>query len=100
MAGRQRASSRSNIEAPCLPGAPIEASMNNSHDDPIAVIGGGPAGLTAAYWLTGRGRKAVVFEADTQVGGISRTVEYRGSGSISAGTGSSPRSRRSTSSGI
>ncbi len=52
--------------------------MNNSHDDPIAVIGGGPAGLTAAYWLTGRGRKAVVFEADTQVGGISRTVEYKG----------------------
>jgi len=42
------------------------------------VIGAGPAGLTAAYELRKRGAKSTVLEADTQVGGISRTVNYRG----------------------
>jgi protoporphyrinogen oxidase len=51
---------------------------SNLDQKPVAVIGGGPAGLTAAYWVTGRGRPAVVFEADTQVGGIARTVVYKG----------------------
>ncbi len=45
----------------------------------IAVIAGaGPAGLTAAYELLGSGIKPIVFEADTQVGGISKTINYRG----------------------
>ena len=43
-----------------------------------AVLGGGPAGLTAAYVLAQRGEKGVVLEADTQVGGISKTVEVDG----------------------
>jgi protoporphyrinogen oxidase len=43
------------------------------------VIGGGPAGLTAAYELTKHdGQTAVVYEMDSQVGGISRTVERDG----------------------
>ncbi len=42
------------------------------------VIGAGPAGLTAAWELTRLGRRAVVFEQDDQVGGISRTCEYKG----------------------
>lgn len=42
------------------------------------VIGGGPAGLTAAWELHKGGRSVTVFEADDQVGGISRTVEYKG----------------------
>lgn len=42
------------------------------------IIGAGPAGLTAAYELTQLGRSAIVLEADEQVGGISRTVEYKG----------------------
>jgi len=42
------------------------------------VIGAGPAGLTAAYELAKHGRRAVVFEADHLVGGISRTCEYKG----------------------
>ena len=42
------------------------------------MIGGGPAGLTAAYALTKRGISAVVFEADTQVGGLAKTVCYKG----------------------
>ena len=46
----------------------------------IAVIAGaGPAGLTAALELVRRSDIApIVFEADTQVGGISKTVNYRG----------------------
>jgi protoporphyrinogen oxidase len=42
------------------------------------VIGAGPAGLTAAYALTKRGAPVTVLEADTVVGGISRTVERDG----------------------
>jgi protoporphyrinogen oxidase len=42
------------------------------------VIGGGPAGLTAAYVLARRGCSPIVLEKDGQVGGIARTVEYKG----------------------
>src|ERR1700730_13456299 len=46
----------------------------------IAVIAGaGPAGLTAALELLRRSDVTpIVFEADCQVGGISKTVNYRG----------------------
>jgi protoporphyrinogen oxidase len=44
----------------------------------VAVIGAGPAGLTAAYQLTKRGAAVAVFEADDVVGGISRTAERDG----------------------
>jgi protoporphyrinogen oxidase len=44
----------------------------------VAVLGGGPAGLTAAYVLGLRGRRATVFEADGVVGGIAKTVEFKG----------------------
>ncbi|HYZ76574.1 MAG TPA: NAD(P)/FAD-dependent oxidoreductase [Gaiellaceae bacterium] len=43
-----------------------------------AVLGGGPAGLTAAYVLALRGEPAEVFEADGVVGGIAKTVEFGG----------------------
>ncbi|MHB8218846.1 MAG: NAD(P)/FAD-dependent oxidoreductase [Acidimicrobiales bacterium] len=46
--------------------------------DPVAIIGAGPAGLTAAYQLGKAGRRALVLEADAVVGGISRTVERDG----------------------
>ena len=42
------------------------------------MIGGGPAGLTAALWLVERGVPTVIVEADDVVGGISRTVERDG----------------------
>lgn len=42
------------------------------------IIGAGPAGLTAAYELGKLGYRATVIEADDQVGGLSRTVTYRG----------------------
>ena len=43
-----------------------------------AILGGGPAGLTAAYVLGRRGRPAMVFEADGTVGGIAKTIEFNG----------------------
>ncbi len=45
---------------------------------PILVLGGGPAGLTAGYLLGQAGRKAIVLEAEDQVGGIAKTVEQDG----------------------
>jgi protoporphyrinogen oxidase len=44
----------------------------------VIIIGGGPAGLTAAYELNKKGIKSEVFEKDGIVGGISRTVNYKG----------------------
>ncbi len=44
----------------------------------VVIIGAGPAGLTAAYELSKHGVPAVVLEADNTVGGISRTVNYKG----------------------
>jgi protoporphyrinogen oxidase len=46
----------------------------SSGSAPVAVLGAGPAGLTAAYRLVERGVPVVVFEADDQVGGLARTV--------------------------
>ncbi|WP_395332155.1 NAD(P)/FAD-dependent oxidoreductase [Novosphingobium sp. BL-8H] len=45
----------------------------------VAIIGAGPAGLTAAYLLTKAGRSVALIEKDDRyVGGISRTVEHEG----------------------
>src|SRR6266545_3220681 len=44
----------------------------------VLIAGAGPAGLTAAYELSKLGLKSTVLEADHQVGGLSRTVNYRG----------------------
>jgi protoporphyrinogen oxidase len=46
--------------------------------DDVLIIGAGPAGLTAAYELAKLGRRATLLEADDQVGGLARTVNYRG----------------------
>ncbi len=43
-----------------------------------AVIGAGPAGLTAAHVVASRGAPGVVLEADGVVGGIAKTVEFNG----------------------
>ena len=44
----------------------------------IAVLGAGPAGLTAAHVLSLRDRRAAVLEAEGTVGGIAKTVEFKG----------------------
>jgi protoporphyrinogen oxidase len=43
-------------------------------DAPVAVLGAGPAGLTAAHALVARGVDVICFEADDVVGGLARTV--------------------------
>jgi protoporphyrinogen oxidase len=49
------------------------------HHADVAIIGAGPAGLTAAYLLGKQGFDVIVVEKDPRhVGGISRTVEHDG----------------------
>jgi protoporphyrinogen oxidase len=48
-------------------------------DADVAIIGAGPAGLTAGYLLTKQGKTVAIIEKDeTCVGGISRTAEHAG----------------------
>ncbi|MDL2261923.1 NAD(P)/FAD-dependent oxidoreductase [Bacteroidales bacterium OttesenSCG-928-I21] len=43
------------------------------------IVGAGPAGLTAAYELTKNSKqKIIVFETENIVGGISKTINYKG----------------------
>jgi len=49
------------------------------YDVDVAIIGAGPAGLTAGYLLSRQGYKVAIIEKDPHyVGGISRTVEHEG----------------------
>src|SRR5581483_5694585 len=50
---------------------------SNGHGT-VLVLGGGPAGLTAAYLLAKAGRPVTVLEAESQVGGLAKTVEIDG----------------------
>lgn len=46
----------------------------------VVIIGGGPAGLTAAYELlkSSKDLEVVILEEQKQVGGISKTIKYKG----------------------
>jgi protoporphyrinogen oxidase len=50
------------------------ADTGGTPPKPYVVIGGGPAGLTAGYLLAKAGHRAIVLEADDQVGGLAKTV--------------------------
>ncbi len=58
----------------------VQAEVQNPQQNTTRciVIGGGPAGLTAAWELHERNYAVVVFEKDGIVGGISRTESYKG----------------------
>jgi protoporphyrinogen oxidase len=47
-------------------------------EHPVAIVGAGPAGLTAAHACAKAGLPAVVFEAAPTVGGLARTEVYKG----------------------
>jgi len=43
------------------------------------IVGGGPAGLTAAYELLSKSDIIpIIYEEDSQVGGLSKTIDYKG----------------------
>ncbi len=44
----------------------------------IIIIGAGPAGLTAGYELIKKDFDVTILEAESQLGGISKTVDYKG----------------------
>jgi len=48
------------------------------NDFDVAIIGGGPAGLTAAFEAVKAGLRPLVLERSSYMGGIARTVNYKG----------------------
>ncbi|RJQ44941.1 MAG: FAD-binding protein [Nitrospiraceae bacterium] len=50
--------------------------MNTCRSNPIIIMGGGLAGLSAGFCLTEAGRPVTVFEAGSEVGGLSRTIRH------------------------
>ncbi len=52
---------------------PLPAATDKVHEERIAVIGGGPAGLTCAHDLAKAGYPVTLFEASGQLGGMLRT---------------------------
>ena len=53
--------------------------MSKQKQKTALIIGAGPAGLTLAYELITRTEyKPIIFEAENQVGGISKTINYKG----------------------
>ncbi len=50
---------------------PVPAPMDNTGKS-VAIVGGGPSGLTAAYYLTLMGHKVSVYEQRARLGGMLR----------------------------
>ena len=63
----------------CLIDAPIPYPKDPSTGKKVAIVGGGPAGLTCAYYLALKGHYCKVFEMQPQAGGMLRygIPEYR-----------------------
>jgi protoporphyrinogen oxidase len=57
--------------APSTKGRPEQAP---APERPTAILGAGPAGLTAGYLLSKQGLPAIVLESESQVGGLAKTA--------------------------
>lgn len=57
----------------------VQSKISNSQSRKVAVIGGGPAGLTCAYELRKKGYQVTVFEKEKEPGGMLKACipEYR-----------------------
>ena len=56
-----------------IPPVVIPASIHMDHfEEKIAIIGGGPAGMSAAFYLTEKGYRPTVFEKNEEPGGMLR----------------------------
>src|SRR5262249_61624618 len=58
--------------------APPDERADSESNLGVAVLGAGPAGLTAAHLLARAGRRGAVIESEGSVGGIAKTVEFEG----------------------
>ena len=55
----------------------FQENLDNTKDK-IIILGGGLAGLSAGYVLTRAGLSVKVFESDSSVGGLSKTIVHNG----------------------
>src|SRR3989338_6937642 len=51
--------------------------MDSEHNKPVVVLGAGPAGLGAGYWLAKAGRKVIVLEKAPHVGGMGASIRVK-----------------------
>lgn len=67
---------KKNVDHEISTGKNVKKTGQNQH---VSILGAGPAGLTAAYCLQKSERvQTQTFESDSQVGGLSKTVQYKG----------------------
>lgn len=68
----------------CVIGSPAptenESIPSEAHDERIAIVGAGPAGLAAAWELVKAGRAPTVIDRNDRVGGLARTIWRDGYG--------------------
>jgi formate dehydrogenase major subunit len=59
--------------------SPWKPELSESTGKTVAIVGAGPAGLTAAYFLAIKGHKSVIYEMKSKAGGMFRygIPEYR-----------------------
>src|SRR4030043_1448554 len=50
----------------------IRAEADTIHNDKVAIVGSGPAGMACAYYLRRLGYPVTIFEAHSEVGGMLR----------------------------
>jgi len=57
----------------------IQLEADTTHTEKVAIVGSGPAGLAAAYYLRKLGYPATIFEANPELGGMLRVgiPQYR-----------------------